>query len=898
MRGQGRLTSLAALALASFALTAPSADADPSEFGLASVSASLSSTRAGAHPDFGTTFEVKTEPGSEPNAFGLKKPYATTRDVVISLPPGLLGNPNAVTQCAVAELATWNFEGGGCPTASQVGISKVYAYALTKRFNEPLYLLTPPADGSAAARLGLIAGVVPTIIDVQVRSESDYGVDANLEDASGLQQLVKAETAVWGFPAAKSHDTERQTSLEAFEGAEGSPSRPLLGGTPAPFLTNSTRCGVPSAVDFSVDSYSFPGVFSRLDAPLPPLTGCDLVGFSPSLAVEPTSRQAGEPTGLDAELTLPQDETVSGVATAPVRSAIVTLPQGVTIASGAADGLAACSAEEVGFGRRESSHCPAAAKIGNAEIDTPLLSRPLHGSIYQRSPESEHLFRIWLVADELGLHLKLSGEVHVDEVTGQITSSFEGPSATEGLPQAPVRRFTLHFREGARAPLANPPACGTYHTASSFIPWSSSKAIENESPMTIDEGCGRGAFSPKLSGGTINPVAGAFSGFVTTLVRESDEQNVSTLDVALPSGVLAKLAGVQLCEGPAADAGDCPPGSRIGSAIVASGPGPAPLWLPQPGKDPITVYLSGPYKGAPYSLVVRAPAEAGPFDLGTVVTRAGIYVDPETARATVRSDPLPQILKGVPISYRTISVDVDRPEFALNPTSCREKQIEARVGSIGGSTAAPVSRFQVGGCGELPFKPALSIRLFGRANRGAHPRLTATLRARPGDANIGRAQVALPSSEFLEQGHIQTICTRVQFAADQCPEGSIYGHARAVTPLLDRPLEGPVYLRSSSHELPDLVIALRGQVELDLVGRIDSIHRGIRTTFETVPDAPVTSFTLSMEGGAKSLLANSTNLCASAHRAQVQLLGQNGRRDTFAPVVKSPCGAKAHKRHR
>jgi len=331
---------------------------------------------------------------------------------------------------------------------------------------------------------------------------------------------------------------------------------------------------------------------------------------------------------------------------------------------------------------------------------------------------------------------------------------------------------------------------------------------------------------------------------------------------------------------------------------VASGPGPAPLWLPQPGKSPTAVYLSGPYKGAPYSLVVKVPAQAGPFDLGVVATRAAIHVDPNTAEVTVVSDPLPQILSGVPVTYRHIHVEVSRPEFALNPTNCSPMAVKAKVLSNQGAVATPQSRFQVGGCADLAFEPRLSLRLYGKTNRSAHPKLKAVLKARPGDANFTRAQVALPRSIFLDQSHIKTVCTRVQFAADACPEDSVYGKVRAVTPLLDEPLEGLVYLRSSSNLLPDLVAALRGQVSFNLVGRIDSVRGGIRSTFENVPDAPVSSFELEFQGGSKSLLEVSRNLCKRPGRADLAFDAQNGLRYNQRLPLKTGCKVKKKNKKR
>ena len=903
------LTALAAAALAA-ALWAVPVQADPSDFGLASVEASLSTTQAGAHPDIVTALEVTTDPASKANVFGLKQPYGVTRNVTVSLPPGLLANPNVVQQCSVAQLETSILKegkAGGCPNGSQVGTVEFYAYLLTQAFTEPLYMMRPPGE-EGVARLGFIGGAFPILIEANLRSEDDYGVDASVLGASGQQEVVKAKTTVWGVPAAAAHDRERCTAFEAFHGCTISAPRPPSEPRVLQALTaNPTRCNASLRVGVAVDSYA--GVGDEDSVALGPIEGCDPLDFSPQLTLSPTSRAAAEPTGLDAELTMRQEGTelapegegeedeeaqrlaTERLATSQMRYATVSLPQGMTIASGAGEGLQACSAGEVGLKTRQASHCPDASKIASVTISSPALSRPIQGAVYQRTPIKGNLFGVWLVADELGIHLKLPGEVHADPVTGQLSTAFNGTEATEGLPQAPVSSFDLHFFSGPRAPIAAPRKCGTYFARYSFTPWSGRPAQEGDVPLTFDQGCNTGGFSPTLQAGSANPLAGAFSQFLTTITLPSGNQNPQSLAVSLPPGVLAKLAGVGLCEGAAALSGDCPASALIGHGTVAAGPGPAPLWLPQPGRDPIEVFLSGPYNGAPYSLVVRAPAQAGPFDLGTVITRAGIYLDPETALATVVSDPLPQILEGVPISYRTIHVAVDRPNFALNPTGCSQKQARATLTSTEGASASPTAPYRVGGCRALGFKPALSIQLKGGTKRGAHPALKAVLKARPGDANIARASAALPHSEFLDQAHIRTICTRVQFAAHNCPAAAIYGKARAFTPLLDKPLEGPVYLRSSSHELPDMVVALNGQIEFDAVARIDSVKGGIRSTFEGVPDAPITKFVLEMQGAKKGLLVNSTDICKARGKAEVKLSAHSGKKLTLRPALANKgCG--------
>jgi len=891
-KGPGALLLSGVVASTVMFVVATGAKADYSDYGLASVGASLSTVQAGAHPDFTSTFELKTNPASPADSNGLHEPYARTRDIMVSLPPGLTGNPNAVGQCTTLQLTTaFDAEGGGCPLDSQVGIAVISLYNV-HTLTEPVYNMAAPS-GDTVARLGFLATTLPNYINVSVRSESDYGLTATLEGVPANEKLVSAATTLWAVPGATSHDTERLTPREAYlETKSESPPR-SFGLAPAPFMTNPTSCGEHQQVDFATDSYQLPGQFSEASAPLPEITGCGLVAFDPSLSVAPTSTEAASPSGLDAVLSLPQDETVGGRATSQLRHATVALPKGVTLASGAADGLEACSAEQVRLETRLPAACPGGSKIGSAEFDVPALARVLHGEIYQRTPRKGDLFGVWLVADELGVHVKIPGEVHADQNTGQLTTVFNGTAQARGNPQVPLRELRLHFKGGPRGVLATPSSCGIYQTHYEFAPWSGGATVSGDTPMTIDRSCNTGGFSPKLSGGTVNPAAGSFSALITSLTRESGEENVSGLDVTLPPGLLARLAGVPLCTGSAAQSGNCPAGSQIGTVTVASGPGPSPLWIPQPGKDPTVVYLGGPYGSAPYSLVVKVPAQAGPFDLGTVITRAGIYVDPETTQVTVRSDPLPQILEGVPISYRTIRVDVDKADFALNPTSCETMAIRAQVNSDSGASASPRSRFRAGGCGELGFRPRLALKLRGKTRRGGHPSLRATLTMPRRGANIRGARVALPHSEFLDQAHINTVCTRVQFVAEQCPAGSVYGSARAFTPLLDQPLEGPVYLRSSSHELPDLVADLRGQIHVVLAGRIDSINGGIRTTFTGGPDAPVGKFVLRMKGGAKGLLVNSRDLCKHADRATAAFTGQNGKIHNFRPRLRDGCRGRS-----
>jgi len=853
-------------------------------FGVASLDAELSSTQAGAHPDLTFTFEIAQDPDTDPTAIGLRDAYSPARNVRIELPPGLLGDPNllgASQQCTAAELG-----GFSCPNGSQIGLAEIAGYGFESELHEPIYMMRPPG-GEAVARVGLIAAVAPLHIDFSVRSEGDYGLTAELRDSPSIVNLVRAKTTIWGVPADPVHDTERCTPGEVFAvGCKVSPRRPP-GQSPTPFLTNATRCGVPLEMRVSASSWSHPEDFDTATTSFPPFTECNRLPFGPNLVVEPTNRIAGAPTGLDMTFRLPAPAGVNVLESSHVKDLRIDLPEGMTINPGAADGLETCNADQVNFGERVAAQCPDAAKFGVAEFDIPALPRKMVGSIYIREPIPGNLFRVWLVADDQGAHVKLPAELEVDEQTGQISS------VVMDIPQVPVREVKLVMKSGFRAPVLNPPSCGTYEAGFEFVPWSGNPPVTGKSPFVINQGCDVGGFDPKLTAGTLDPSAGEHSPFVFTLNLKDGEQNPERLQISPPQGLVASLAGIPLCRGAAAQTGQCPQASKIGSVRVASGAGRAPLWLPQPGKRPTAVYLGGPYKGASHSVIAVVPAQAGPFDLGDQVVRSAIHVNPRTAEISVLSDPLPQILEGIVVRYRTLHVNLDKEKFMLNPSGCTEREIATKVTSAKGAIATPTAGFQASGCRRLGFKPRLHLRLFGkRFGRSSNPRLRAVLAPRPGDSNIARSSVKMPASLFLDQDHIVTICTRAQFATDTCPQGSIYGRGIATTPLLDEPVSGPVILRSSNNPLPDLVVDLRGQVRVEVTGKTDSVRGALRNTFEMVPDAPVTKFVLHLAGGRKGLLVASRNLCASAQRARVLFNAHNGRRSLTRPKIRIPCGKR------
>ncbi|HWA52619.1 MAG TPA: hypothetical protein VG816_00455 [Solirubrobacterales bacterium] len=919
------LAALLVACLASLALTG-AAQADPSEYGIESASASATSNLAGAHADFTVAFAFKTEKGGALPA--------TTKDVSVELPAGLLANPSAAPKCSAAQLVGTDPEDKsnetGCPQDSQIGITEVL---LTKgpgnnsAFTEPVYNMESPG-GDTVARLGFIADVYPVFIDAHIRSEGDYGATITIEGAGSLIPLLSATTTTWGVPADKSHDGERITPYEAVHngGAPETPSGKRPSGlVPKPFMVNPTRCGVPRQVRIVATSYALPAQPSVATASLPPVSGCGALDFSPAISFTPTTREAESPSGVDFKLSLPQQGLSNPLLSteAHLKSATVTLPQGLSLNPAAAAGLGACSEAEVGLVSAspqrfadDSPGCPESSRVGNLEIQTPLLPEPIGGSLYLATPVANPfgtLLAGYLVAHGQGVTIKLAGRIDIDPVTHRIVARFD-----EG-PQAPFETARLRFKSGARGVLTTPPTCGRHDVLSALSPWSAAdpdnpapdEIAQPSAPFAIDSGpagapCPVPGFAPSFEAWASNPRAGHFSPLVTRFARPDGSQRFGQLTVTMPRGVTGRLAGIPYCpEAALAAAGarggigqgaielsapSCPAASQVGEAIAGAGSGPSPFFVPA-GK----VYLAGPYRGAPLSLAIVTPALAGPFDLGVVVVRAALFVDPESAQVSVVADPLPSALQGIPLDIRDVRV-VTAPGFALNPTDCRATRVGATLVSELGASASASTPFQVGGCRHLGLAPKLSLSLSGKTNRGAHPRLRAVLRPRPGDANLSSVQVTLPRSEFLEQAHIRTICTRVQFAAHNCPAASVYGHAQVTTPLLDEPLRGPVYLRSSSHELPDLAIDLRGQVPFVLDGRIDSIDGGIRTTFAATPDAPFTKAVLTMQGGKKGLLVNSRDLCAGDSRAKVAFSGQNGRRSGQRPLLRNDCADRRSRR--
>ncbi|HTT94814.1 MAG TPA: hypothetical protein VMF55_09080 [Solirubrobacterales bacterium] len=828
---------------------------------------------------------------------GLIPGGGAVRNLSFSFPSGLVINPRLGEMCAQAQFGE---ETGGiqCPASSQVGTVEVgssFGRVSPELIGEPLYALEP-APG-VPAELGFEVG------NVFVRVQGGLDGQFHLVGASReiLQKIPiwEVRLRLWGNPSDPRHNPERV-----------GPSCPNGGCAvefhSTPFITMPTACSEPLEISATAAPWdeapdreaatASTNITGPEEVPFR-VTGCGRLAFAPAAQVRPTSVGAESPTGLVFHLHIPQTSNVSGLATAALKKVKVDLPVGMTVNSAAATGLSACNPLQIAIGSSAPADCPDASKVGTAEVLSPLLASPLKGSLYLASQKSNPfgtLLALYLVVEGEGIVVKLPGRVDADPVTGRLTVTFDNN------PQLPFTDLTVTLNSGPRAALVTPPSCGTYGIKSELTSWASAVPVAMTSSFSVNEGCSGGGFAPKLQAGAANPVAGRFSSFTLRVTREPGEQNLARIVATLPRGLVAKLAEVPLCPDAQAVSGDCPVASQVGTTNTGVGSGPSPLYIPEAGKAPTALYLAGPYHGAPYSLVAKVPAQAGPFDLGVITVRVALEVDPFSAEVTATSDPLPQILEGIPITYRDLRVEASRPEFVVNPTSCEPMQITSSITSIAGAYAHPQSHFQVAGCESLAFKPSLKISLKGATKRTGHPALKAvvTYPKKGLFANIARAQVNLPHSEFLDQGNLNKTCTKPVLLEGKCPKSSVYGRVKAWTPLLEKPLQGRVYLVGGfGYKLPALIAELNGQIRILLKGKIDTgPNGGIRNTFEAVPDAAVSRFVLQMKGGKKySLLENSENLCKEPQRGQARFTAQSGKVEQLNIKIANSCRDKKKK---
>ncbi|HEY4098014.1 MAG TPA: hypothetical protein VGM33_21000, partial [Baekduia sp.] len=819
--------------------------------------------QAAGHPPFGITdFSFNT-------SGLLGAPDGSVKDVRVDLPPGLSVNPGAAPLCTQTQLAA-----NGCPADSRVGTNYVQAVSpiLPALITAPVYNIDPPAG--VPAMFGFTVPITGDVVYLVggVAWDGDYHESFEINDLPSSIPLASTRLV--------------------FDGTAGD-------GT---FITLPSGCAGPQTTQLHVDSYEDPGNFLAYSATTPVgITGCEGLPFAPTVTTSTDTRQAGAPAGLTIDVNLPQNpDGTDKPNTATLRDANVTLPAGMSLNPSAATGLEGCTDAQLGKGTARPVACPAGSAIGTVAIETPVLpAHALSGTVYLGQPTSGDPlsgdeYRLFLDAESAryGISVRLVGHVRADPTTGQLTATFSDN------PQIPVSLVRVALRGGARAPLVNPPTCGTYTTHATVTSWGGQTAA-SDSALPIDAGCpGATGFAPGFGAAPSDAVAGSSpASFGVNVVRAEADQPLSRIDVSLPAGLLAKPAGIPLCSDAQAGAGTCDESSRIGSVAVTAGAGPEPFGLG--GR----VYLTGPYEGAPYGLSVVVPAVAGPFDLGTVVVRAAVQLDPTDAHVRVVSDPLPTILDGVPLLVRNVAVTIDRPDTMRNPTSCAPLAITAALTSSGGLTAGGSSPFAPLDCQKLGFAPTTTLALTNATQtvNGKHPGVDARVVQKRGEANIKQVKVSLPLSLALDPDNAQTLCEYADGLRDACPAKSVIGSATATTPLLDHPLNGKVYfvkgVRTDAKTgrqiktLPTLLVELRGEISLNLraVTSVEKNH--LVTTFASIPDAAVSSFRMVLSGGRHGILAvtSKRDLCAVVQKAQVSATGQNGKARNTTNTLATPC---------
>jgi hypothetical protein len=889
----------------------------PAKFGFAHGDAWFSSedglfdTQAGSHPfAFTFSFDLNSDADATPVE-------GEARNITFKLPRGVIGDPTAVAQCTREE-----FDEEACSTGSQIGIDYAgLGHALPPLlFAFAVYNIVPPPGHPAEFGFDIFG--IRVILIASVRSGGDYGITENVDNLP--QRIVETNSiTIWGDAADSSHDHERTCRYEGRTSEGNCPSS----ADNVPFLTTPTACEGPQSYSAKVNDWLDESITSEINFPTrneegqpQGFEGCEQLDFTPTLNVAPETTDADTPTGLSVELKVPQegltaheigqggtleDQFRHPLVSANIKDTTVTLPEGLVINPGQAAGLSACQSNEDGVGTEGPPSCASSSEVGTDEIDTPLLAHPLKGEVYVLQSNPPNIKLLVAAAGE-GVDLKLVGEVHLDETTGRLTTTFKE------TPELPFTTFRLTFSGGARAALATPVRCGLYATSSDFTPWSTpfSSDVSPSSEFVIGSGpggvsCAAPVFAPTLTAGSTTDQAGGFTGFSLLLTRPDGQQHIEKLQFEAPRGLVGMLSKVPLCEEPQAAAGTCSAASQIGHTTVEAGPGSAPLVIPEPGQPPAPIYLTAGYKGAPYGLSIAVPVLAGPFNLGTVVVRASIAVDPHTAQLTITTDALPSILDGVPTDLRVINAVIDKPGFMINPTNCEAQSFSGTATSTEGTTAAISSQFGMGSCRSLEFKPKLTVSIPGHASKALGEGLTTTLSypnvAQGTDANIAKVKVDLPVQLPSQLKTLQKACVAAVFEANpaNCPADSIVGHATVHTPLLPVSLKGPAYFVShAGAEFPSLTLVLQGYgVTVDLVGSTFISKAGITsTTFNSAPDVPFSSFELVLPQGKYAALGvnlpakDGYDYCGQTLSMPTAFVGQNGAEvHTSTPISVEGC---------
>jgi hypothetical protein len=826
-------------------------------------------TQAAGHPQWGITrFELNhtgSGSGRQPEGSPLKR-------LRVDVPPGLAADPEALEKCAVTQ---FDANPAGCPSGSQVGSTELEAVLEAVK---GLPVLLPPLSG--------------TVYNLQAPPGLPLDFGINVEPAGALVTPVHLFL--------EGHVDWSGDYHEYFEINNVPDEGEILGGVRAPltvlksqlnfngragqgnFLTIPSVCSSSTTSHLEVESYA--GNISRTETHTPVgVEGCGNVPFAPTAEVAPGTAASDQPDGATTVVRAKQNVGAGQINTADIQDAHVTLPEGLTLNPSAAHGLEACSAGQIGIGTRNPVGCPAGSSVGTVALETDLPPGSLTGNVYLGSPGGGPItdppFTIYLVAQNtnLDVSVRLRGLVTPNLTTGRLEVSFENN------PQLPFSELRLSLNGGERAPLANPLVCGNAPVESLFSPYTTGelKALPPTPFVTI--GCPSSIpFSLIQTTQSANATAGAYSPYTFNLTRADGQQYLAQVSTTLPAGLLGAIPSLALCGEPQAAAGTCAESAQIGTTTVTAGAGTEPYAFSGP------VFLTGPYNGAPYGLSIPVSVMAGPFNLGTVTTRATISVDPHTARVTVSTPPagtpgaLPTIVGGVPVRLKTIKVEVNRPDFIFNPTNCSPLATESTLTSTFNASQALSSPFQVGACSALAFKPSFKISTSAKSSKKNGASLRVSLTQPAHEANMKSVVVELPKQLPSRLTTLQKACPEATFAAnpvDCRPLGSEVGSAVVMTPVLPGQLTGSAYLVSHGGEaFPDLDLVLEGDngVKVILTGNT-KITKGVTSsTFATIPDVPVTSFVLNLPVGPHSALTAVGGLCSKALIAPTTIAAQSG----------------------
>jgi hypothetical protein len=887
------------------------ADEAPAAFGPApgGVFAALSTTQAGAHPNLTTFFELSSL--ERDNGAGDPK------DIRFDLPPGLVGSTVGMPKCSMSRvISAATRDEKVCPDDTMVGFADVSATTRAPHgerltFMAPVYDIEP-APGEPAA-FGFDVLVLPVRLDTSVLSNGSYGVRVTAPDLPESLETLGSSVTIWGVPSEHSGPGGNGEKTFVPPGTYGGVDP---GQSPVPLLTNPQQCTEPLVASVSADAWAKPGVFSSEEALMGTPTGCALVPFDSSFTFLPDTLEAGAPAGYAFNLNIPQSNKQNTLATSSLKNFTLKLPLGVVVNPSAAWGLKACSKTQF-YGSKYPSQepaapaeCPREAQVGEVEVETPDLEKTLKGQVFLAEPECNpctpadaeggKMVRLYvqLVGEgEAGIIVKLEGQGHVDQATGQITTVFDNN------PQVPFDKMHFVLGGGPRAVLANPRTCGTVTANGDLMPWSTGPGVSDSLPfyeLEINQGCFGPQFKPSFVAGMTNIQAGEYGPFTLSFGRSDHDQFLGGLSMQTPPGFLGKLSGVELCKEPQASTGTCGPNSLIGHVQALTGPGADPF-LVSGGQ----VFLTEGYGGGNYGLSIVVPAVAGPYTLsgttghGTVVVRAKIVVDPHTAALTVTSDPLPTMLDGIPLQLKAVNVTIDRPDFTFNPTSCAKTSIVGTLSSAEGMSATAATPFQVTNCATLGFKPQFAVSVSGKTSRadgaGLDVKLTFPAGSQGKETNIQSVKVDLPKQLPSRLTTLQKACPDTTFNANPaaCAPESRVGQVTAVTPILPEPLRGPAYFVShGGQKFPELIFVLQGYgVTIHIDGETFISKTGITSdTLRAVPDAPLSSFELSFPAGPYSALAANGNLCRDKLAMPTAFTAQNGAvLHQSTPIVVTGC---------